>query len=66
MDEDLSPGAPQWPLNITRTGYPILISHGHIPSHLKMFLQAGPRPVYFGFGSMGSQDPEPVARRRVG
>ncbi len=32
------------------------------PTGLQQFLQAGPAPVYIGFGSMGNRDPEATTR----
>jgi sterol 3beta-glucosyltransferase len=32
------------------------------PAELEQFLQNGPQPVYIGFGSMGSRDPERTAQ----
>lgn len=55
------PRPSDWGENIHVTGYWYLDSPGYKPTPaLKTFLDAGPPPVYIGFGSMPSQDPEQV------
>ena len=51
----LRPGAR---LRVTQTGYPLLPPRGRLSGELERFLDAGPPPVYAGFGSM------PVANRQ--
>jgi sterol 3beta-glucosyltransferase len=54
------PPAPDWDDSIHVTGYWFLDAADDWtpPSALKEFLEAGPPPVYIGFGSMSSQKPE--------
>lgn len=62
--ESLLPRPPDWPAHVVATGF------WHLPSatnwqptpELQAFLQAGPRPVYIGFGSMAGRDPAGLAR----
>jgi len=53
------PPAPDWEDNLDVTGFWFLNrpSHWQPPEDLRNFLDAGPPPVYFGFGSMGMRDP---------
>lgn len=54
------PKPPDWGEYIHVTGYWFL-DHSldwHPPADLVSFLEAGPPPVYVGFGSMSSRDPE--------
>jgi UDP:flavonoid glycosyltransferase YjiC (YdhE family) len=51
----------EWPENIHVTGYWFLDTPGfEPPPGLQAFLDAGKPPVYIGFGSMPSQNPEQV------
>ena len=54
------PKPPDWGEHIHVTGYWFLdhSSDWHPPADLVSFLEAGPPPVYVGFGSMSSRDPE--------
>ena len=60
-----------WPDNAIVTGYwflPEETTQGeawHPPSELSSFLESGPIPVYFGFGSMAGTDPTKVTRTIV-
>ena len=55
------PRPPEWEENIHVTGYWYLDTPGfEPPPALQSFLYAGAPPVYIGFGSMPSQDPEKV------
>ena len=58
------PRPADWPSNQQVTGYHFLDDMtGWKPSQeLETFLQAGPPPVYIGFGSMTSSDPEADTR----
>lgn len=59
----VSPHAPDWPDHVYTTGYWFYDKHpGWQPdSALQHFLQAGPPPVYLGFGSMSNRNPEATA-----
>ena len=39
-------------LRVVQTGYPLLATRGELSEPLRRFLDAGPPPVYAGFGSM--------------
>ena len=55
------PRPPEWGENIHVTGYWYLDTPGfEPPPALQAFLDAGAPPVYIGFGSMPSQNPEQV------
>lgn len=55
------PRPPDWEENIHVTGYWYLETQGfEPPSTLQAFLNAGAPPIYIGFGSMPSRDPEQV------
>jgi sterol 3beta-glucosyltransferase len=56
------PRPADWPKDVHLTGYWFLDAEDWTPPPaLSAFLEAGPRPVYIGFGSMGSRDPEATA-----
>ncbi|MDJ0757170.1 MAG: glycosyltransferase [Ardenticatenaceae bacterium] len=52
-----------WPANTSVTGYWFLESAGvwHPPADLQEFLAAGDPPIYIGFGSMNTRDPQKTA-----
>lgn len=58
--EHVAPNPPDWPGDVETTGYWFLDSPPDwTPSpNLASFLDAGPPPVYIGFGSMASRRPE--------
>lgn len=60
------PPAPDWPMTVHVTGFWTLPGDpgdGHVPDPVLVdFLEAGPPPVYVGFGSMSSLDPEGSSR----
>jgi UDP:flavonoid glycosyltransferase YjiC (YdhE family) len=58
------PPAPDWPPSVHVTGYwfPDPPASWAPPPELQAFLEAGPPPVYIGFGSMSSRDPQATAR----
>ncbi len=62
------PRPTDWSDDIHVTGYWFLDAptHWEPPAALQAFLDAGPPPVYIGFGSMTSADPVGVARLIVG
>lgn len=57
------PRPADWPADVHLTGYWFLNADPDWTPDpaLSAFLAAGPRPVYIGFGSMGSRDPEATA-----
>ena len=57
LDKRLAPSAPQWPKNITYTGYPFNVANEQLPKDLLKFINNGEKPIYFGFGSMGNDNP---------
>ncbi|WP_018654038.1 glycosyltransferase [Actinomadura flavalba] len=58
FSETVVPRPPDWPPNVHLTGYWTLDEPGYTPSpDLAAFLEAGPPPVYVGFGSMIPKDP---------
>jgi UDP:flavonoid glycosyltransferase YjiC (YdhE family) len=62
FSEQIVPRPDDWGENIHVTGYWFLDTFTYEPpSDLREFLEAGPPPVYVGFGSMPSQNPEQVA-----
>jgi UDP:flavonoid glycosyltransferase YjiC (YdhE family) len=59
FSQHVLPVPPDWPENIHLTGYWFLETPAYEPpSSLLNFLDAGSPPVYVGFGSMPSEDPE--------
>lgn len=62
--EHVVPRPTDWPATAHVTGYWFLddISGWVPPADLQAFLEAGPPPVYVGFGSMTDKDPEAKAR----
>jgi len=58
-DREICPVPTDVPCAVHQTGAWILHSHQDIlPEALEQFLQAGPAPVYLGFGSMTDSNPE--------
>ena len=51
------PPPPDWSADVHVTGYWFLDGPDHAPPELVRFLEAGPPPVYVGFGSMAGRDP---------
>ena len=57
------PPPADWPPFVHVTGYFFIDTPAFTPSpELRRFLEAGPPPVYIGFGSMPSRDPAQMAR----
>ncbi len=56
----IAPPPPDWPAWATVTGYWFLDEDAgwQPPDELKAFLEAGPPPVYIGFGSMANRAPQ--------
>jgi sterol 3beta-glucosyltransferase len=56
-----------WAARYEVTGYWLLDAAGgwEPPAELVQFLEAGPPPVYIGFGSMGSKDPAAAGRLAI-
>ena len=51
------------PPNVVQTGAWFMPEHEDLPPDVEEFLQAGPVPVYIGFGSMPDKDPVGTSRR---
>jgi UDP:flavonoid glycosyltransferase YjiC (YdhE family) len=65
FDAPLAPVPPDLKAPHSRAGFWFLPPHGSLPPELEAFLDAGPAPVYIGFGSMKSRDPVRLTRRLV-
>ena len=63
----LIPPPQDWPEQVHITGYLFLEEHAtwQPPPDLLAFLEAGPPPVYIGFGSMAGRDPAQLARLTI-
>ncbi|MEU9112055.1 glycosyltransferase [Streptomyces sp. NPDC048483] len=61
------PGAPRYPATVHTTGFWHLATHSdwRMPPPLRAFLDAGPPPVYVGFGSLPGSDPAQTTRTVV-
>ncbi|MCG8492830.1 MAG: glycosyltransferase [Sneathiellales bacterium] len=61
------PDPEDWPANAITTGYWFLHEDADwkAPAELTAFLESGPPPVYFGFGSMAGRDPERITKIAV-
>ncbi|GAA2719735.1 glycosyltransferase [Actinocorallia aurantiaca] len=60
----LVPRPADWPDNVRLTGFWFLEQpHWEPPADLEAFLDAGPPPVYVGFGSMATKDPAATDQR---
>ncbi|MGW1376869.1 glycosyltransferase [Streptomyces sp. NPDC002446] len=59
FDPCLLPGTPRYPPTTHTTGFwhPPVSPGWRMPARLRAFLDAGPRPVYIGFGSMAGSNP---------
>jgi UDP:flavonoid glycosyltransferase YjiC (YdhE family) len=72
MDPVLNPPGRGWRHPYEYVGYPFGGDDGALPRQVEEFLAAGPRPVYFGFGSVCLPHPELTTQlileavRRVG
>ncbi len=62
-DALLAPLPDDCPIDVERIGYPHQAAGEPLPDKLVAFLDAGPAPVYLGFGSM--TDPDPAATTRT-
>lgn len=60
FSESLIPRPSDWSQNISITGFWFLdpSQHWTPPAELASFIENGPKPVYIGFGSMSSRDPQ--------
>ncbi len=54
---------PETPAGVVQTGAWFMPEHEELPADLSAFLEAGPPPVYIGFGSMPDSDPVQTSRR---
>ncbi len=64
-DPILSPWRPTSQLDVVQTGAWILPDPRPLPANLEAFLDAGPPPVYVGFGSMPMQGAPDAARTAI-
>jgi UDP:flavonoid glycosyltransferase YjiC (YdhE family) len=62
-DEELAPAPLDCGFTVERIGALQTDAEGPLPGKLEAFLEAGPAPVYIGFGSM--TDPAPAATTRI-
>jgi len=63
-DPIVAPSPPDWAgLDIANTGPWFYEDPAPLPDDVSAFLDAGPPPVYVGFGSMASDDPAAATRR---
>lgn len=62
-DEALAPTPDDLSLEVDQVGYLLPKDETPLPAKLESFLQAGPPPVYLGFGSM--MDPDPAGTTRL-
>jgi UDP:flavonoid glycosyltransferase YjiC (YdhE family) len=61
-DAALAPAADDVPVEVDQVGYLLPKDETPLPPKLESFLQAGPPPVYLGFGSMVDSDPAETTR----
>jgi sterol 3beta-glucosyltransferase len=66
--EYVVPRPADWPASTVATGYWFLdrLDEWQPPDDLGAFLEAGPPPVYVGFGSMAGRDPAKKAQAAIG
>lgn len=57
-DEELGKVNPGAVIRYIQTGFWHLKEEGELDKELEHFLEAGPKPVFIGFGSMSDRDPE--------
>jgi UDP:flavonoid glycosyltransferase YjiC (YdhE family) len=62
-DAALAPAPDDVPVEVDQVGYLLPRDEAPLPPKLEFFLQAGPPPVYLGFGSM--VDPDPAGTTRL-
>jgi len=60
FSEQVLPRPQDWNTDSVIAGYWPLTSHTPLANVLEAFLQAGPPPVYFGFGSPGTYQPDKI------
>ena len=60
FSEQVLPRPQDWNTDSVIAGYWPLTSHTPLDDALEAFLQAGPPPVYFGFGSPGTYQPDKI------
>ena len=67
MNTTLAPPCPSWgaKYEFTYTGYPHPRESGALPAEVVRFIEAGPPPLYLGFGSVAVRDPARWTRRVV-
>jgi UDP:flavonoid glycosyltransferase YjiC (YdhE family) len=64
-DEALGPAPDDLSVEVDQVGYLLPKDETPLPAKLEWFLQAGPPPVYLGFGSMMDSDPAGTTRLLV-
>jgi vancomycin aglycone glucosyltransferase len=64
-DEALAPAPDDLSVEVDQVGYLLPKDETPLPAKLEWFLQAGPPPVYLGFGSMMDSDPAGTTRLLV-
>jgi len=64
-DPTLAPWPELADLDVVQTGAWILPDERPLPAELEAFLDAGPPPVYVGFGSMPLRGPTDIARAAI-
>jgi len=62
-DEALAPAPDDLSVPVEQVGYLLPKDETPLPEKLELFLEAGPPPVYLGFGSM--MDPDPAGTTRL-
>lgn len=65
VDPELAPLPSDAGAGVRQTGYWRIDDEGALPREVEAFLEAGPKPVFVGFGSMGDPDPGATAREVV-
>lgn len=65
VDPELGPLPPDAGAGVRQTGYWHIDDEGALPDDVEVFLEAGTKPVFVGFGSMGDPDPKATAREVV-
>jgi vancomycin aglycone glucosyltransferase len=65
VDPELGPLPPDAGAGVVQTGYWRIEDEGALPDDVEVFLEAGAKPVFVGFGSMGDPDPKATAREVV-
>ncbi|HLL84983.1 MAG TPA: glycosyltransferase [Longimicrobium sp.] len=62
-DAALAPAPTDYDVPVTQTGVLLMREDGDLSPEVRAFLEAGPPPVYIGFGSMSDPDPRQTTER---